>query len=268
MAMEFQGTALALSSDGLARVCADLGVHAAELWAVLAVETKGCGYDSDRRPRILYERHIFHRLTKGKFDEGDISAVKPGGYGPSGSHQHDRLATAIAKDRVAALKSASWGLGQIMGENFAAAGFKNVETMVAAMCKSEDEQLAAMGKFLISRKLHKALQAHDWTTFARGYNGSEFAKNSYDVRLRAEFQKYSAGVLPDLSVRAVQLYLAYLGFYPGDVDGVPGKQMSSALEMFQIRQGLPVSETIDDATVALLMKALAPKATATAGLSR
>ena len=54
MSLPFQGPALALSSDGLASVASNLGVHAPEIWAVLAVETKGCGYLPDRRPQILY----------------------------------------------------------------------------------------------------------------------------------------------------------------------------------------------------------------------
>ena len=132
MPLLFQGTALALSSEGLAAVAGSLGVHAPEIWAVLAVETKGCGYLPDRRPQILYERHIFHRLTRGQFDDGDISDRSPGGYGPTGPHQYERLAAAIEKDRAAALQSVSWGLGQIMGENFVAAGFQNVEDMVTA----------------------------------------------------------------------------------------------------------------------------------------
>jgi hypothetical protein len=112
MALTFQGSALALSSDCLAEVAGSLGVHAPEIWAVLAVETKGCGYLPDRRPQILYERHIFHRLTRGQFDDGDISDRAPGGYGPTGVHQYERLTVAMAKDRIAALQSASWGLGR------------------------------------------------------------------------------------------------------------------------------------------------------------
>lgn len=134
MSLAFQGTAPALSSEGLAKVASGLGVHAAEIWTVLAVETSGCGYLSDRRPQILYERHVFHRRTKGKYgDSNDISHTKPGGYGSNGASQHDRLARAVAIHRGAALCSASWGLGQIMGENFVPAGFQNVEGMVAAM---------------------------------------------------------------------------------------------------------------------------------------
>src|SRR5436309_13561217 len=122
MPLPFQGTALALSSDGLADVATSLGVHAPEIWAVLSVETRGCGFLPDRRPQILFERHIFHRLTNGQFDDGDISDPSPGGYGPRGAQQYDRLNRAIAKDRTAALQSASWGIGQIMGMNLARGG--------------------------------------------------------------------------------------------------------------------------------------------------
>jgi hypothetical protein len=122
----------------LATVADSLSVKAPEIWTVLAVETAGCGFLPDRRPQILFERHIFHGLTGGRFDDGDISDPVAGGYGPGGAHQFERLQRALAKDRIAALKSASWGLGQIMGGNFAASGFPDVETMVAQMCDSED----------------------------------------------------------------------------------------------------------------------------------
>jgi N-acetylmuramidase len=118
----------------------------------------------------------------------------------------DRLNRAILKDRAAALQSASWGLGQIMGVNFVKAGFEDVEDMVAAMSDSEDRQLMAMANFLTGTKLASFLRGHDWASFARGYNGSNFAINRYDVRLNSEYQRFSAGVLPDLNVRAVQLF--------------------------------------------------------------
>jgi hypothetical protein len=113
MALEFVGSSLALSKNGFATVATSLTVKAPEVWAVLAVETSGCGFLADRRPEILFERHCFHRLTKGRFDDGDISDPQPGGYGAGGAHQYDRLARAIAKDRTAALQSTSWGLAWI-----------------------------------------------------------------------------------------------------------------------------------------------------------
>jgi hypothetical protein len=53
----FQGTGQVLDSGGIAAACDTLRVHAAELWAVLTVETRGCGFLPDRRPLILFERH-------------------------------------------------------------------------------------------------------------------------------------------------------------------------------------------------------------------
>jgi hypothetical protein len=254
--LPFQGAATALSSDGLGAVSQKLSVPAPEIWTVLAVETSGCGYLPDLRPQILYERHIFHRLTQGQYDDGDLSDPRAGGYGASGAHQYDRLAMAIAKDRTAALESCSWGIGQIMGENYAEAGFDDVEGMVAAMSESEDQQVAAMADFLISSRLNVSLQAHDWTSFARGYNGANYAINRYDTRLNAEFQKYSAGGLPDLNVRAAQLYLTYLGFHPGPIDGIAGTRTVSALADFQTQHGLEITSSIDADTVAQLYSAI------------
>lgn len=258
----FQGNAAALSSDGLAQVSASLGVFAAEIWTVLAVETCGCGYLPDRRPQILFERHIFHRLTNGRYDDGDSSDPTAGGYGPRGAQQYDRLARAISKDRAAALQSASWGIGQIMGMNYARAGFHNVEDMVAAMSDSEDRQLAAMAAFLRSTGIAASLQAHDWASFARGYNGPNYAINRYDIRLNSEYQKYSTGALPDLRVRAAQLYLSYLGFDPGGIDGVAGEHTLAALSEFQNKNGIPPTTTLDTSCVAQLQRALTKAAAA------
>ncbi len=66
MANSFQGASRALTADGLAAASDSLSVNAPEVWTVLAVETQGCGYLGDRRPPILFERHIFSRLTNGQ----------------------------------------------------------------------------------------------------------------------------------------------------------------------------------------------------------
>lgn len=253
----FQGTAFPLSNEGLTAVSELLGVGAAEIWTVVAVETSGCGFLPDRRPQILYERHTFHRLTQGRYDDGDISDPLPGGYRADGAHQYERLAKAVALDRMAALQSTSWGIAQIIGENYAKAGFTGIEDMVAGMCSSENRQLNAAGSFLAASGLQRALRAHDWSSFARGYNGPNYAVNRYDVRLRAEFQKYSSGgALPDLTVRAAQLYLTYLGFAPGRIDGFAGPRTFSALTEFQAKTGGVSNETINAETVLALADAL------------
>jgi N-acetylmuramidase/Putative peptidoglycan binding domain len=142
-----------------------------------------------------------------------------------------------------------------MGMNFRLAGFASAEDMVSAMCDSEDSQLLGFAAFLKSSKLDSALQIHDWTSLARGYNGPNFAANQYDAKLRGEFQKLSTGSLPDITTRAAQLYLNFGGFHPGPVDGVAGSLTQDALRQFQQANGLPVTSLVDDATLAALTPA-------------
>jgi len=251
MSLPFRGSALPLSEQGLFQVTNDLGVKTAELWAVLTVETLGCGFLADRRPVILFERHIFSDKTHQQYDatHPDISNKESGGYGIKGPYQYDRLEKALLLNRTAALKSASWGIGQLMGFNAGIAGYTKVEDMVDKMSLSEDYQLSGIAKYIINTDLNKALQRHDWATFARGYNGPKYAENSYDTRLAAAYQKYYYGPLPDLHIRVAQIYLIYLGYDPGPVDGLLGRITRSALNEFQVNHQLPVSNIVDDSVL-------------------
>src|SRR5262244_3790371 len=140
MAQEFRGDALPLEQEGAGEITESLQIGMAELWAVLTVETRGFGFLPDRRPLILFERHIFSRETVARFDDAhpDLSNPSPGGYGSGGAAQYERLARAIQLDRRAALRSASWGLGQVMGFNALSAGFVDVEEMTKKMVASEN----------------------------------------------------------------------------------------------------------------------------------
>ena len=114
--MNFARAARPLHSDGLTAAARHDGVDPAALWTVVVVETSGCGFLSDRRPCILFERHIFSTRTGRRFDAAHPGiSGSAGGYGQPGAHQYERLEEAIACDQRAALESASWGLGQIWG---------------------------------------------------------------------------------------------------------------------------------------------------------
>jgi hypothetical protein len=243
-----------LTQDGVTTAAGVLGAGVPELWAVISVETSGFGFLPDRRPKILFERHIFHRLTGGRYDatNPDISQPTAGGYGAAGNHQYDRLAVAEQLDAAAALQSASWGLGQVLGENFSSVGFADPADMVAAMVAAEDRQLAAMAAFIDNNGLAPALRQHDWTALARGYNGPDYAAHNYNGLLQRFYGMYSTGPAPDLTVRAAQVYLTYKGFSPGGVDGINGPNTIAAVKRFQASAGLPQTGVIDDALLALL----------------
>jgi hypothetical protein len=252
----FAGDGTPLSREAFDQAAAALRVGPPELWAVLTVETSGCGFLKDRRPKILFERHYFSRLTQGKHDAAapDIShpAWSKDGYGPAGAHQYARLAKAMALDREAALKSASWGLGQVMGENCAKAGHATVQGLVDACVRSEGGQLVAMAAFIAAQGIDTALQQRDWAKFALTYNGPRYKDNKYDEKLRDAYAAYAGGTMPDLGVRAAQAYLTYKGFDPGIVDGVMGKRTREAIVAFQKNRGLPQTGAVDDALLAAL----------------
>ncbi len=251
----FTGAAEPLTKAGFLGVVEDLGVGVPELLAVLAVESKTCGFLPDRRPLILFERHVFHKRTRGAFasSDADLSHPVAGGY-LGMAKEYARIARALKLDRRAALMSASWGAGQIMGFNHAAAGFDDVESMVAAMQASEDAQLAAVAAFLRHEDLVAPLRRHDWAGFARRYNGPAYAKHKYDVRLAGAYQMYAAGSLPDVDVRRAQLYLTYLGFAPGAVDGLHGKRSRSAVVTFRQQHGFGSGDRVDKALLQALQE--------------
>jgi N-acetylmuramidase/Putative peptidoglycan binding domain len=250
----FLGKALPLSKPGFEAACTRNGIGAATLWSVLAVETSGCGFLPNRMPKILFERHIFSQMTGGKHDRlyPDISSPRAGGHGPAGAYQYKRLEAAMTLNPEAAKQSASWGLGQIMGFNHAAAGFDDVDGMIAEMAASEDGQLKAMAEFIAKEGMGASLRERNWTQFARRYNGEAFAKNKYDEKLKACFEKFSKTGLPDLTVRAAQVHLLYAGYNPGPVDGIRGQGTVTAVKEFQRRNKLAVTGTIDEQLVAAL----------------
>ncbi len=249
----FEGKALPLSPQGISSALGRLGVDAPVLWAVLTVETSGCGFLPDRRPKILFERHWFNRLTDGRFDNQapDISNSRAGGYGSGGAFQYERLVRAMALDRAAALKSTSWGLGQVMGFNATKVGYADVEALVSAAQASEDAQLNAMVGFIQQANIARYLKQLDWAKFAFHYNGQDFQKNRYDEKLDLCHRRYKQGPLPDLSVRTAQLGLMLLGYGgSGFVDGWFGVNTQRALVKYQQKSGIQATGSVDAATMA------------------
>jgi len=159
-------------------------------------------------------------------------------------------------DRHAALQSASWGLGQVMGFNAERVGFGSVEEMVARMVGSENAQVGAMARFIVACDLHGALRSHDWARFAHGYNGPNYRINSYDTRLAAAYAQSDRGGLPDLVVRAAQVFLTYLGYDPRGVDGIMGRMTRAAMNEFQWKTHLPATDYVDERTFAALKFAM------------
>jgi hypothetical protein len=245
MALEFSGPATAMNDVAVEAAAKAIGCAVAAVRAVIDVESRG-GFLADGRPKILFERHYFCRLTGGNYNEAnpDISSTRPGGY-RGGAAEYERLLKAINLDRDAALRSASWGAFQIMGDNFKAAGFASVEAFVKAMVAGEPEQLDAFVKFVKKSNLDDELRRLDWAGFARGYNGPAFRENHYDTKLASAYAFHLAGgsrvrsPLPVLKMGdrgpAVQTLQGALRIA---VDGDFGLLTKDAVVAFQKKKGL------------------------------
>jgi N-acetylmuramidase-like protein/putative peptidoglycan binding protein len=171
-----------------------LGCEVAAIRAVSDVESKGSGFLSSKRPTILFEAHIFSRETFHCFDKvyPDISSKTWNKkLYAGGENEYPRLTKAMALDREAALRSASWGRFQLMGFNCKDCGYNSVDDFVAAMFASERKQLTAFADFVKARKLDMYLKSKNWADFAYSFNGPGYEDNNYDGRLEAAYKKYN-----------------------------------------------------------------------------
>ena len=176
------------------------GIEYASLKAVVEVEASGKGFIGDV-PKILYEPHIMYRLlTKKNYItiRNNLMKAHPNlcyprwgtyKYGAE-SIQHKRLEIASQFNRDTALESCSWGLGQVMGFHWKSLGYESLQAFINDMYESEAKQLEAMIRFIKVNGLLLALKNKDWVKFARGYNGSGYAKNKYHIKLANAYAKY------------------------------------------------------------------------------
>lgn len=197
-----------LKHSDLVQASARLGVPIAAVYALNEVESNGRGFLDNGKPVILFERHVmFDRLQLVRSSGDDQEQLhqraeqlakqvpnlvnpKAGGY-IGGSAEHQRLAQARQLDDIAALESASWGGFQVMGYHWQRLGYSSVHDFVAAMNRSEADHLEAFVRYIeADANLLKALKAQKWATVAKLYNGPNYQRNLYDVKLERAFERH------------------------------------------------------------------------------
>lgn len=191
-----------LTGQDYERAALALAVSVAHVRAVDSVESNGNGFLPDGRVKVQFEPHVmFQRLEKhfGK-DRAlaelkahpDLVALKAGSYQSADKEDKDMDRAVQLINRTCALESASWGAYQIMGYHWSTCGYPSLQAFVNAM-QTAPGQLDAFVRFVkADRRLVQALKAQDWATFARVYNGPNYAANRYDTKMAAAFAKYSA----------------------------------------------------------------------------
>jgi hypothetical protein len=115
--MDFAEAARPLHTDSLTAAATHVGVDPAVLWSVVVVETSGCGFLPDRRPAILFERHIFSSRTGRRFDAAPrrgsaarLAATAPRERTNTSDWRRLSLATGVRRSTARPGASArSWG---------------------------------------------------------------------------------------------------------------------------------------------------------------
>lgn len=202
--MDFHGKAERLKDQDLPRAGALIGVGEDELHAFMDVEAAGSGFDSQGRPKMLFEPHIFYREL-GPGTKRD-KAVKAGlayskwGAKPYPKESYTRLAAAMKIDSEKALRSASWGLFQILGKWHKEIGYDTALQMVLAFADSELAQLESAVNLLKHFGVADELSAiasrkrdsvpDDWRPVAKAWNGAGYEKNNYHKKMAEAHNKW------------------------------------------------------------------------------
>jgi hypothetical protein len=265
-------------TNTISDAAAKAGIEKAALLALVEVETSGAPFEQDgRTPTLLYERHKawsnaakVSTALQTAFARAGLAIAR---WSPKTQYKDqgtsaNRLALigkARAINEEVANQSASWGLGQTLGSNYEALGFASACDMVERMTGNVGAQLDGLIGFLRSKALIEPLNAHEWATVARGYNGAGYAANRYDARLADAYKRWvrklgsggAAVMAPDdmdaADVQALQTKLRKLGYASvGKPDGRFGVKTVGALSQFQAHEGLTVTGKFDDATKAAL----------------
>ena len=177
----------------------ELGVEPAALLAVAEVESNGQAFaliDGRREPLIRFEGHYFDRnLPQSKraaAREQGLSSPRAGAVANPRTQagRWKLLERAVAIDRRAALESVSWGIGQVRGVHWARLQYAGVENLAEEVRKNVAGQVRVMARFIEHFGLSAALQVHDWTTFARRYNGPNFRRYGYDSKLAKAYARH------------------------------------------------------------------------------
>lgn len=266
---DFKGTANRLDTVDIPRMSARVRLSEDIVHAVDETESRGSGFDKLGRPKMLFEPHLFYRMLSGKQRDAAVAAglAYPKWKKSYPAESYTRMFKAMAINKDVALRSASWGRYQCLGDHYATLGYSSPEAMVQAFMDDEEAHLEGFVTFIINSGVDDDLRAGRYDVFFRVYNGPAYAQNGYPKTFKenlAKWAKVQDLVVTDsdpmqtdkATVKTVQRRLIELGYREiGMPDGDLGSRTRGAILGFRVDHSLPLVPVIDKALLAALMVA-------------
>ena len=192
-----------LTLNDYKKAALEIGCEVEVIQAFAKVESRSSGFNRDGSPKILFEAHVFYReikklgLRPEDYQLGNQDIIQRywsngSKYYKGGIEEYKRLDKAFMLFPEAALKSASYGMFQIMGFNHELAGYKDVINFVLAMDYDANKHLEAFVNFIKSRGIDKHLRSKNWRKMAYFYNGASYEEHGYHTKIENEYKRLKA----------------------------------------------------------------------------
>lgn len=158
----------------------------ASLNAIKLVESGGIGFAKDTGKLLIQFEPVWFRrkapyTPSGKWSVNGVERQ---------SQEWIAFNDAFRKNPNAAMEATSIGLMQVMGFHYRSLGFRTVGEMWDFAKVSEANQMELAIRYIKSiPKLDAALKAKDWRTVAYYYNGEEYEKYKYHIRLASGYKQ-------------------------------------------------------------------------------
>lgn len=187
-----------LTENDYREVARELGIEVAAIKALASIEGGGHGFDATGNATINFDLSVFKRfLRKNGISEAKARKTAPVAFAPVNSKryggyvaaQHARLEDACKVSRRLALEATFWGMFQIGGFCYKLCGCKDVEEYVRLTGESERQQLELFARFITNAGYVKYVKAHNWSAFARAYNGGRNVAG-YAAKLQRAYNRF------------------------------------------------------------------------------
>lgn len=224
----------------------------AHLGAVVMAESGGkfwVDVNGERKVPMLFEPHVLYRLTSGEVRDRLVAEKLASPkwnkklYAKTVAGRWKQLQRAVEIAGPVAFEAASYGAGQVLGNNWKSLGYKSILDFVEQVTKTARGQIDAMTKFIKVNGLDDELVEGRWDSFARGYNGPGYKKNDYANKMARFAAQWGGDVArPDgmlrmgakgKRVRELQQLLRRANYYSGNIDGDFGTATKESVMAFQ-----------------------------------